>query len=410
MRTRQGIRTLGGFDLRLQPDTPRAVRSALLEWGMVVVTNVWSPGAPPSKEEALADARFSGMVRVRGDGGRYLSGPSTSVLLGDEQGKSGWSSNVPTAFAGASNIDLDLVIERLLGIEAPLSGHAGHCNGLTLGQVKATTVRAVIIGQGEDARQFLDYLCFGAAGLTSVGPNVLFSTTHPDITWRVNPDLSLDVDDTTALWSSTPTVFIGRGVTAHDPDIRVMGATLDVIGADVEDWASDVVTLDDGGDLGEATVGVNPYVGPGGDPLTIRQYMEIEDGKGDDDAYASSQLAPVSTARREIAIQADEGVDVGRWVRPGDKVYLHDTDNDIVDLDNPLSIAGVQVFPEVVDIAAIEETSPPGVGVYYVALADSDTVYDLTEHLVYRPSTTTIELGAESRPLNVMPQARTINK
>ncbi len=372
MSVSQKLMKPGGFDLALVNSTPKHIREDLVEKGYLVITPTWIDVRGVSDSSILSLARYSGVVQEVAP--FNLSGDGLAALLGDGDG-------------------LGPVIDPVAQTAATLSSwisaifSASNPNGITAGTITNTGTTLTHSMDLLLVRAAVDYVC------AAVGAE-----------WRINPNGTLDAAAPATLFSSytTPTTIVVRK--DGGKDYNITGLTVDLLTEQINarQWNGSVLLIGEGEGQSwvEATanIGVNPYVGFAGVGLDMTRLVDSPSTESANaSALATSTLNLYSSARREVSLSTDT-YDIGRYVKPGDTIWVHDPDRGLFDTANQVPYRGNTLTPIRQRVFGYQWPIQRGMGVYYRTGAGVYT--DLTPYVEWETGSTTYEVGAPDRPVD----------
>lgn len=392
------------FQVSLAPDTPQSIldltRPRTNGTANVVITPArFNPG--DISDAALLDmACFVGVLLEKTDGGLNLEGDGLHWYLGDEDDGGNCFTGPDTPVAGVTISDAISVVE---------SGG----NGLTKGTVNASgTTRTLTLVDGTTMFAFLHAACRTFA--------------NPDYEYRINNDGSIDVNTRSTLFptTTTPTVLLAdQG--GRDGAIVGLDADLEMPDDSIRDFRSHVeVNWNDGTNNGTSSPGIpaaSNFVGFDGDPLIYRSSVQKSPRRSfrenphrgnrfnasrygvwavtaqtQASNLAASIAAQAATAWYETSADIDE-YDPGRFVQPGDSVWVYDLELGLVDTANEVYYQGEALHPKKERVEAMTCPILDGYGVY-LRLWDGAAFHyhDLSDFVMWEDGPTTLELGVRA--------------
>lgn len=377
MAVSEALMKPGAWDLRLADHTPKTVRDALVEKGYLIVTPAWFDVRGVSDASILAIARYAGIVQESSS--FSLSGDGLAALLGDGDGLG--------PVIGLINPGTDTMstwINAILG--------ATVSNGITAGTLTDA-------GAANMASQTMDLLTQRAA--------IDYVCARTGTEWRVNPNGTLDAGVAGSLFTryTTPNTIVLRHEGGHDYNIS--GLTVDLLSEtkNARQWNSQVLLMGEGegGSILQeiATIGVNPYFGFTGGALNLARLVDSPSTEpGNAATLAQASLNLYSTARREISLSTST-YDVGRYVKPGDTIYVHDPDRGLTDTANKVQYRGAVLTPKQMRVHGYRWPIQEGMGVFYRSMATGSAVYtDLTPYFERESGSTSYDVGAPTLPVD----------
>lgn len=382
MTVTEQIMAQGGWSLQLRQDTPREILDLIVPFSVVCVTagrlalNSYSfplSGGFATDYTLLGQCRYVGVVEWPGPQ-TTIGGSGLAMLLGDASGRCfdmGNSAQLPEGDIGFSSTDLSFWLDDIT---------AG--SGLRSGGSKTANLFGGPFAFQSTPRSVLDWVA-DATGCE----------------WRVNNDLTVDLDEYDVLYGTTPGVVItkhgqGReiGYVAAEGDVRVS--------IDVEDYTSKVIVL---GAAGRASSGgASPYYGVDwGQALIVRRVVSDQSiAAGTESTVAASILSLYSGPRREVELTTDL-FDVSGEIGVGSLVYLFDQELGLYDTSvTPIQFRGRWIQPLTVRCTGLDWPVRSGMGVYCRYWNATTSAYewtDLTEFVIPEDGAATIRLGADRR-------------
>jgi len=358
----------GEWSLTLRPDTPQHVTQqlspSLQGFAHLIVCPARFPDVQASAASLRAIALYVGVFRNRRS--RFeLSGAGVNIWLGDEEGKG------ETPFTAISHTN-----GTLWNWASDLVPAALTAGDLNVDVSPTLTWSAQYISR----REALDYVCarFGAE-------------------WRVNPDLTLDVDYVDTLYGATPVAMVSPRWDGNDPLLPALRATI-TPERDVEDFTTGVL-VDGGSGTGTASLSPVPYNDGQGNDVIWRRYIDsTSTAAGAETAVAEGQLARFDSARRSIDVTTTTPLPT-QAASVGSPVWVYDPVEGIFDEDNQVHFRGEVAFPEATRLVAATWPIPPGCGVYFAKSDGTDGVVDLSDWYVPEFGTSQLTLDKPRRRL-----------
>lgn len=376
----EGLMTIGAFELNLdRASTPRSTVGELSTWSTICVTPGRLDGM--DRDTLYSLARFSGRLQRRSDDLCTLAGPSILAWLGDDEGKGPW---INTALNGATSGAHDMIDDLF-----NLGGSAYYrVNGLTLGTnnlpataVWASSTTAIPVNL---TRVWLDELC-------------RFLGWY----YRCNADGSIDIDDSTALFVSSPTMIVVPqwwSESPSDPSFRVVAGDIKAVNSN-DHYVSDL-QIHGGAYEGQTGVayGTEPYAfgHEGADQgiiwKNIQNDTDFTSYAAADAAADKEMLANWSTENLiDISVRLD---DPKTHVEPGDAIYVCDPRQGLI-LPGlyEVNVLGQVLWPILVNVHEMTWPIVDGMGVYAVDNATAEVI-DLTDHVLWGDGPVNLKVGA----------------
>lgn len=365
----EGLQELGEWSLSLRPETPARVREAV--WhaqSTIVVTS--GPANPDvvGDDGVLALARYTGVLLNRTD--LEIGGAGMAWWLGDrdDQGTIYNGQFVADTYASAYT-ELVTTFGYLLPGTYPAGG----------------SVTVNYIGQTPTSRHVLSTLA-EAYG-------------HE---WRVNPDLTVDVNTATVLYGNAEVLLIPgggrRGGTADEPFLAI-DAEFDTSA----DWEQvyQIVRVVGQSDTGVSSFATSDYMRPDGvDEILRTVYIPAPDLSGTvfPDMTANI-LAPIyqNEAGRVavVAVRVKERVE--QVLRAGDYIAAYDPTVGLYDESYYVTFDARRVYPVRMRVGRLTWPVREGMGVYsrvWFAGDPAPTYTDLTPYVEWEDGDASLELVA----------------
>ncbi len=374
----------GSWELNLDLSSPRSIVENIPTWSTVCVT----PGRCEmlSRDEVLAQATYSGMLRSRTNDLCTLRGPSIMAWLGDEDGKG----PQPSIAIGGATSGQDMISDLFT------TSFGVFVNGIALGTYSSlplTPVWATATGT-ESSRAFLDRVC-----------------RFLGWKYRVNANGTFDICDDDSLFVTTPSVvvlpdYFGEPISDV---IRLVVAGKIRASASDDDYVTDIAILD-GTYVGTASVGSSPYnfdFGATINQASIDKTITTTDlgSNANADNQANNEILTNYATKNyiDISIRLD---DPRTRIQPGDSIYVYDPLQGLfLAAGTQLDIMGQCIFPITVDVAEMTWPITEGMGVY-VLLQGTETVWDLSEYVLWGSGDTNLRVGAKWPKLSEVVQGR----
>jgi hypothetical protein len=361
---------LGGWQLRLRPDTPRELLAALSFYGHIAVV----PGQlDPVQygDSLLTTARYVGVYRGKDSQDSFtLKGSGMAFWLGDEDDK-GDVLETAVVLTGAT---FAASITALL----PAGG------AVTAGTINAIAGLYTGKHQWETPRQAITYV-----------------TDTYNGEWRVNGNATLDAGTVAQLYNTNPVAILTPRGKGADLLRKALAGKL-AMGVDVEDTTTRVVLLAEGSGDAIATgtadaVGV-PYKDLHGNTLrAVRVVSESGTESGNATARAQLQLNRFLNPRRSAQLTSSEYDIKGTFV-VGDYIEVYDPANGFYDVNREVYWEGDRINP--MALRCVEMTWPIPDG-WTVGFRDINGVwFDLSRWYLPEGGDTTIVVGDLARGLS----------
>lgn len=369
----QRLMGIGEWSLTLREGTRQSVLAALnidsYGYGHVIVTPThMDPTAVPAAT-LLAVARYTG-IYARRPSRLQIGGPGLAAWLADADGKGDVIEG--TALSKSAGTFVQWITDL-------------RPSSLLAGTYNAVGGALTMAFQYIDRRTALNYVAdyFGAE-------------------WRINPDLTLDGGTAAQLFTTTPTVVVQRWSGGRDPNITGLKTEVEVA-KDLEDYTTRIVLLANGLAAGEAvgTADISPatpYKDLQGNAVDLVRIIDSADtAAGNETAVAQAQLNRFTSIRRAVTLSS-QTYDIGADIEVGDTIYVWDPERDLIDTANEKQYRGQIIRPIALRVLGYTWPVQRGMGVYFRDL--NGLITDLTEWVQWESGPTTIEVGANPRPLD----------
>lgn len=377
----EGLMATGSFEIPLKEGTPVSVLEAVQMFGLVCVTPARLPLDAFNSDGVVDSASYTGVAMGWGANRSTLRGFGPASLLG----MSGGLSNL---FESDFTTSAYTIAQHVRGqVLRNLNGGTGlyHQNGVYEGSLSASaTTKSFDISAGTSPLEYLQ-LIVDAFG----------------VQWRINPDMTLDVDTASTLFGS----FNGTA-------IFVQGGGRDGAGSywaeielneDVEDWTERYIVKPTAGSNGTADIGTNPYYDfYEGAELERERYESNSEANNATDAaaIATNRLATLDDVRREITISID-AYDPRYDLEPGQYVGVYLPDLYVYSL-NQYQHRGELVYPSLLRLQTITWPVQFGMGVYVRESDASAEWMDISDHVAWESGPTALTVDNPNRTLNVL--------
>jgi len=379
------LKSLGSWEIKLLPGTPRDVLDALDYFGHVAIV----PGRlDPLQygDNLLTAARYVGVLRTRtiGDDGRTntpaddlsVGGVGMAFWLGDEDGKGDVYENAvePASASFAATITMLL----------PASG------AVTAGTLYSVSGTYTGHHQYETPRKAIGYVCD------------TMSTSSVPVSWRVNGNGTLDAGPDSSLFVTNPTCVITTRDAGEDMSMRALPGSIDVT-RDVEDYSTRVVLLaeGEGSSIATGAADISPATGykdiHGNSLKLTRLVSESDTATANASTRAQLALSQFVSTRNALSLSTAD-YDVHGTFQVGDRVWVYDPDSGLVDTSTEITFRGQRINPIKLQVT---ETNWAVTKQYTVAYRTAAGVWvDLTQYVEWETdATSTVTVGDFSRQL-----------
>ncbi len=401
---------VGSWSLDLVPDCPRRIRDEFRDgargqghrWRTFVAffesdVHGWEGVVPQSVIDEMAEqAIWVGPVWERGNKLRHVAGPGLAGALVNDRG-----SCQDGAVAGPEDFGFPLNFTQFMQAMFPATG-AGR-NGVRLGGAASANLSSI------DARIPGSYLPPIKEPLDE-----LAAQTGNE--WYIRPANRINWGDAESLFEYPPKVLCMEGMSTPVPGYVVLQVPADGIqsSSDIyglintakvisEDY--DLATNTGSGFANDGSVNMDVATWPEGGSARWGVGFIRADTNDFSDVTAIATVASevYSNTNRVITVTANDPC-VLASIRPGDWVAIYSPDDDIVDTDNELMVAGQPIHPEWLRSVAVHQPFNPGMGAYVCRYAPTATPYTwgitrITDYIADESGPCTIEIGSKPRPV-----------
>ncbi|MFD4596714.1 hypothetical protein ACFWPQ_01650 [Streptomyces sp. NPDC058464] len=385
MSVSEVLKSLGSWEVKLQPNTPRDVLDLLDYFGHVAII----PGRlDPLQygDNLLTTARYVGVLRTRtiGDDGRTnasqddlsVGGVGMAFWLGDEDGKGSVYENAVEPASASFSAAITMLL--------PASG------AVTAGTLYSVAGLYSGHHQYESPRAAITYVCD------------TMSTTSVPVSWRVNGSGTLDAGPESNLFVTEPTCVIMATESGEDMALRALPGSMDVT-RDVEDYTTRVVLLaeGDGTSIATGAADISPatsYKDVHGNTLKLTRLVSESDTATANAATRAQLALSQYTSTRNALTLSTADYDVHGTFQVGDHVWVYDPDSGLVDTATEITFRGQRLNPLKLQVT---ETQWSVTDQYTVAYRSAAGVWtDLTQYVEWETdSTSTVTVGDFSRQL-----------
>jgi hypothetical protein len=232
------------------------------------------------------------------------------------------------------------------------------------------------------------------------------------VVYRVNPDLTLDIGYQSELWPVPDAIPLavrrgGRSLAVDgltDVELSLAQSTRDRLFrvTSITDWSY----LDSDDKRVERTTLQTAYAtwtykNPLGDtlPLTLvkqgpsSEATTTEDAEEDAMSDAELELNQRDFTSREVSISTRE-FNVTARVEPGSTIWVWDVDDGLFNLNNPIVYQGQYIYPVALRVNEVTWPVTDGMSVWYDNRHNGGSLIDLTSHVDFEDSESTISVGA----------------
>lgn len=379
----EAVMKVGSWELELRPNTPWHIRDRIIPHATIVITPL-QLSSPLADADMLAVARYHGIVHRPGFS-YVIGGPGLAAYMGDEDYKGAYHWQTTTWTGNTLGY-----VWQILGIQP----HAGteHKIPLNVGAVANPAVNMTMSAYGLNRRKWLEIVC-----------------ANYGMEYRVNPDLTLDVDTEAILY---PLPSDGRRVLAvrrdsAGPDHPYFGIGSDVsMERDFDDYANYVYVRSSATTMGPFAT-VSQFRDASGNTVR-REYLHEDSDLGTNTTLLTNVGNTVLAERNGFAGRRQVGVstdlyDVKGRVKPGETMLVYDPDIGLTGTSaDTVNYRGQRIRPAAVRAMAIRWNVSSGMGVYMRQVASpggTPTYTDLTPYIAWEPPGATFEVGAIRRGL-----------
>lgn len=372
MSVTQVRQSVGGWNVRLRGNIPKAILDSLQPFGHVAIV----PGSVnvPEYGDALLDAaRYVGVYRTKSanNDGTVISGVGLESWLGDEN-------NSGDVFEAVQEFDAD-TFAVVIGAVLPPSG------SITAGTIHSVPGLYTGRHQWQTPRQVIDYV-----------------TSTYGAEWRINNDATLDAGLVSDLYSTTPqAILVAKHTDGSDLRYRSMPGQSSMI-KDSAEYTTKIVVLSAGeGEtitVGESAPVPVPYKDLNGNDVVVTRVVSESFTEGiNADQRAEilfNEWGQASTPRVTLSTST---YDIRGNVVVGDYVYVYHPDRGFEDVANQEIWNGEIINP--VKLRVVELSWPIRMG-WTVAFRDGEGVWtDLSPYVFYETGDTNVVVGDLPRSL-----------
>lgn len=392
----------GSWDLALDPATPQSVLDVLDPryrlWASILITPHYIPTGEASTAELIALSRYRGVLLGAGQDRLSLDGEGLEWWLGGD----GDGGNL---YAGVDQKPIGSARD----VEAWVTDIIANANGITPGAINTNATTYNVNREGGDTpRELLDTI---ARAAPSPGPYA----------WRLNNNLTLDVDTFANLWSTTntPTVLLAEegGLETAVTGLRCI---LDLDSIDGREVRTNVqVDWNDGTGNGDSSPTLpSTYRAPGGGAAVVRAMLDWKPKRAKPpterwrkvaawaaasqnraNKIAAAEANERAAIREEVTATLPDLVDPWRYaITPGNRVYLEDIARGLVNTANSVYYRGEDVHPTTgrVDEMTAGIDATYGKYLHYWDGA-AFQILDLTPYALPEDNTVTLGINRRSR-------------
>lgn len=374
---------LGRWDLRLSPDTPMAVRQGFQEHDTILVTPTRVPAHASMTVSELADvARYRAPVLTISDDRTDIGGPGIMWYGNDGSGNGAVDLPPPTSsYTWAQHLN-DL---------ASFFSATGYTKATPVSVPAATWPAAG--GLSEDLP-------------VNVFERLTFLAETLGCEWRIDPDGTFRSGgaNSSSLFQITPTVILQRSHEGRDLDLiglRLVSLSRDI---DASTRLTTGVVYDDA--YAGSLLGVYSDTSTEPQPKNIngvnvtRNVVEFSSTIDNlTDGNARAQAIALAEPIQSVISATVDTYDPGRWMRPGDYLWVYDPVNKVYDNGEATTYHGQHVTPAKARLYGMDWSVRRGMGVYVAAHdgVGGDEIIDLTDYVVFEDSPCRLDLGAWRR-------------
>lgn len=400
---------LGRWDLRLSPDTPLSIRQLVHEGDDIIITptrvlvsdypgydfTTIAAGYLDAAEQVLASARYRGPILEVSQDKTALSGHGMLWYLGNADGNGPWT-RTATGSPPSWSVTPRTWAQHLNFVDGP-PDYSYLTNGGWNGLTKASGV-SLPSGTYPDASTTVDELP------RNVLQRLLALASFLDVEFYVDPEGKFRHGGLGALFNTTPQVILMRG---HDGrDLDLIGLRLVELYNTRDRWkatsGSYAVATTGGGWAGAS---VQRGINHGADGASYFYDVQEEVSDLADTAPRAEKLADEYAVTSSVVTASVDTYDPGRWMRPGDYLWVFDPINEIYDGNQATTYHGMHVTPAKLRLHGMDWPVRQGMGVYRLVedhgppggYGKHPALLDLTDYVEFEDSDCRLDLGAWRR-------------
>lgn len=385
---------IGRWELSLAPGLPKHVRSAIENFGHVVIT----PGplaGPLDRSALLAASMYTGLVlkhRKRFDLSVEMEGSNLLTWLGYSETRGPYPQFTGLTASGTP-LWSDIVStssSAQMGFFRPIHDAT---NGIELGTVYGGTTFSG--AQGVVTANVTRWQ------MSPEGPIQKYGVPSTPIEYRVSPAGVFDTGDPTisGFWRTTPEVILTRGSSLRDQSLLALKITELDVEYDATTYATEAGAR--AGELGaiaySSTVSntIKNFTGTSGARWAVIQQIDVDADAADRQAAADS-LIDYQGESIAVTVSVESHPTLPTFLEPGDYVWIHDPDTGLEDNTYQVMFAGHRINPSKVRVYGTSWPVTIGRGVYF-ASNNWQTIIDLAPYMEWESGDTELTVGSPAK-------------
>lgn len=220
------------------------------------------------------------------------------------------------------------------------------------------------------------------------------------VEYRANPDGTVDMGAVgSALFTTAPTVLVSRWTTGVDASLTSFPVERWRVSKDYDDYLNFVRVEKAPDGVGSAAFNVETLQDASGAAALMRATVVTDAGvedTGDCEARGEGILSQHEAVRVEVECSV-EVFDPGRFMRPGDSLYVWDPIDQLWNTGNQVTFQGETIHPASQRLRGMTWPIQEGMGVYLLANDADDSYLDVTDWVAFESGPTRLEIGASRR-------------
>lgn len=374
---REEFMRLGGFDVSLDPQVPQSIKRRIENYDQVVVTQGRLDG-DLTRTTLTQSAIYRGVITGWSDRKTSLKGAGMGWFLGNERGL---GPRIDWLFSAGRDWS------DWLSVITTDSGWAGMIVAAVVDEPATTWPDASATDDGTlplTTRDLVDELA------ALLGCEYYIT---PDGYFRSGGENSDDLFTVT-----TPTVILVRDHEGRDVDLvglRVIDLDQEL---DYSQAGNGAYVLGSGGTAGSSSVGSGRRLPYNVNGTSMNHWLVEEDDSLDtgNDCFAKAVGLSNQLSGRELYRAVVDDRWPGRWMRPGDYLWVYDPELGIYDDTESTMYRGEFMQPARLRLYGMSWPIRDGMGVYRLAKASTDSpeIEDLTDYVLVEEGDVELSVGA----------------